>query len=212
MEPNFIDRILTCSDCHGEFIFTAGEQLFFHDKQFKNDPKRCKPCKSRRSGLSAAANGTGPAAAGLSRTETRTECSECGVQTTVPFKPTQGRPVLCRQCFQARARAMPSAASETAPVHLTHTSAATASALAGASVNRAGVSLSPDAALIAAASMAAATPGSSVASAADLASITAVHPEHHSSVVSVPVNLMASAQAENHGADSLIPTAEPTEA
>jgi CxxC-x17-CxxC domain-containing protein len=22
------------------------------------------------------------------------------VETTVPFKPTQGRPVLCRQCFQ----------------------------------------------------------------------------------------------------------------
>jgi hypothetical protein len=24
------------------------------------------------------------------------------VETTVPFKPTQGRPVLCRQCFQAK--------------------------------------------------------------------------------------------------------------
>ena len=26
-------------------------------------------------------------------------CSECGVQTTVPFKPTEGRPVKCRDCF-----------------------------------------------------------------------------------------------------------------
>src|SRR5271170_8013353 len=84
----FVDRLLTCADCGGEFIFTAGEQLFFLDKQFKNDPKRCKPCKSRRSGQTANAT-TGPAAAGLSRTETRTECSECGVVTTVPFKPTQ---------------------------------------------------------------------------------------------------------------------------
>ena len=25
----------------------------------------------------------------------------CGIETTVPFKPTQGRPVLCRQCFQS---------------------------------------------------------------------------------------------------------------
>src|ERR1700690_2057316 len=113
MDVQFVDRILICSDCHGEFVFTAGEQLFFHDKQFKNDPKRCKPCKSRRSGLSAAAHGAGPAAAGLSRPETRTECSECGVQTTVPFKPTQGRPVLCRQCFQAKAKAV--AASAPAP-------------------------------------------------------------------------------------------------
>jgi CxxC-x17-CxxC domain-containing protein len=95
----FIDRLLTCADCGGEFIFTAGEQLFFFDKQFKNDPKRCKPCKSKRASVGLKP-GAGPAAAGLSRTETRTECSECGVETTVPFKPTQGRPVLCRQCFQ----------------------------------------------------------------------------------------------------------------
>lgn len=26
-------------------------------------------------------------------------CAECGVQTTVPFKPTEGRPVKCRDCF-----------------------------------------------------------------------------------------------------------------
>src|ERR1700682_733810 len=100
----FVDRLLTCADCGGEFIFTAGEQLFFFDKQFKNDPKRCKPCKSKRAGTGLKA-GTGPAAAGLSRTETRTECSACGIETTVPFKPTQGRPVLCRQCFQTKQRA-----------------------------------------------------------------------------------------------------------
>ena len=97
----FMDRLLTCVDCGKEFIFTAGEQLFFFDKQFKNDPKRCKPCKSKRPGV-AGVTGIAPAAAGLSRTETRTECSACGVETTVPFKPTQGRPVLCRQCFQSR--------------------------------------------------------------------------------------------------------------
>jgi CxxC-x17-CxxC domain-containing protein len=109
----FVDRLLTCTDCGGEFIFTAGEQLFFFDKQFKNDPKRCKPCKSKRSAV-AMRPGSGPAAAGLSRTETRTECSECGIQTTVPFKPTQGRPVLCRQCFQTKQRAaVPTAAAET---------------------------------------------------------------------------------------------------
>jgi len=114
---DFVDRLLTCADCGGEFIFTAGEQLFFVDKQFKNDPKRCKPCKSRRSGVGAAPAGSGPAAAGLSRTETRTECSECGIVTTVPFKPTQGRPVLCRQCFKMK-RAPGTAATETAATEL----------------------------------------------------------------------------------------------
>src|SRR5664279_4962827 len=55
----FVDRLLTCADCGGEFIFTAGEQLFFLDKNFKNDPKRCKPCKSKRSGA-AMKTGIGP--------------------------------------------------------------------------------------------------------------------------------------------------------
>ena len=88
----FLDKTLKCVDCSNEFVFTAGEQLFFHDRQFKNDPKRCKQCKAKR-----AAGGTGGV-----RSETRTVCSQCGAETTVPFKPTQGRPVLCRQCFQQR--------------------------------------------------------------------------------------------------------------
>lgn len=98
---DFVDRLLTCADCRQDFIFTAGEQLFFFDKQFKNDPKRCKGCKSRRAGITLSPSGT-PAVSALSRTETRTMCSDCGIETTVPFKPTQGRPVLCRQCFQAK--------------------------------------------------------------------------------------------------------------
>ncbi|TFG57131.1 MAG: hypothetical protein E4H30_01500 [Methanomassiliicoccus sp.] len=27
-------------------------------------------------------------------------CSDCGAKTQVPFKPTEGRPVYCRDCFQ----------------------------------------------------------------------------------------------------------------
>jgi CxxC-x17-CxxC domain-containing protein len=98
----FTDRILKCSDCGNEFIFTAGEQLFFYDKQFKNDPKRCKLCKAKRAGLGRTATANGAVTLPLSRTETRTKCSACGVETTVPFKPTQGRPVLCRSCFQLK--------------------------------------------------------------------------------------------------------------
>jgi CxxC-x17-CxxC domain-containing protein len=86
---DFTDRVLKCNDCGAEFVFTAGEQLFFHDKQFKNDPKHCKQCKAKRASGSSRV-----------RPETRTNCSQCGAETTVPFKPTQGRPVLCRVCFQ----------------------------------------------------------------------------------------------------------------
>lgn len=99
---NFTDRLLKCTDCAQDFVFTAGEQLFFFDKQFKNDPKRCKLCKAKRAGLGRTAGPSGALALPLSRTETRTECSSCGLETTVPFKPTQGRPVLCRSCFQLK--------------------------------------------------------------------------------------------------------------
>lgn len=27
-------------------------------------------------------------------------CSDCGKECDVPFKPTQGRPVFCRDCFK----------------------------------------------------------------------------------------------------------------
>ena len=30
------------------------------------------------------------------------KCSECGVETQVPFKPSEGRPVFCRDCYQKR--------------------------------------------------------------------------------------------------------------
>jgi CxxC-x17-CxxC domain-containing protein len=93
------DRVLKCVDCGSEFVFTSGEQLFFADKGFKNEPKRCKTCKSKRS-----QSGSGQ---GSHRVETTTVCSQCGKETTVPFKPTQGRPVYCRDCFQQRRSASP---------------------------------------------------------------------------------------------------------
>lgn len=97
----FQDKVLTCIDCGTTFVFTAGEQLFFHDKQFKNEPKRCKACKAKRtSALSPPATmGNGHRTA---RVETRAICSQCGRETTVPFRPTQGRPILCRECFMQK--------------------------------------------------------------------------------------------------------------
>jgi CxxC-x17-CxxC domain-containing protein len=86
--------MLKCVDCGSDFVFTAGEQLFFHDKQFKNEPKRCKACKNKR------AQQLGLPQNNYNKVETTALCSSCGKETTVPFKPTQGRPVFCRECFQ----------------------------------------------------------------------------------------------------------------
>ena len=34
-------------------------------------------------------------------------CSECGRETEVPFNPTPGKPVYCRECFQSRKSTSP---------------------------------------------------------------------------------------------------------
>ncbi|MFI5069999.1 MAG: zinc-ribbon domain containing protein [Terriglobales bacterium] len=95
----FQDKLLTCVDCGIDFVFTSGEQEFFRDKQFKNAPKRCKACKMKRVSVLGAVPSSVP---NSPKIETRTKCSHCGKETTVPFRPTQGRPVFCRECFQDR--------------------------------------------------------------------------------------------------------------
>src|SRR2546428_8335011 len=39
-EPSmeYHDKVLKCAECGAEFVFTAGEQMFFADKGFKNEP------------------------------------------------------------------------------------------------------------------------------------------------------------------------------
>jgi CxxC-x17-CxxC domain-containing protein len=87
----FADRVLTCVDCGGEFLFSKDEQAFFRDKEFVHDPRHCKKCMARRH---------------LERKPIRFQahvnCAECGIATVVPFLPFEGRPVLCRDCFRKK--------------------------------------------------------------------------------------------------------------
>ncbi|MEJ7578736.1 MAG: zinc-ribbon domain containing protein [Pyrinomonadaceae bacterium] len=105
-EAEVEDRNIKCVDCGEDFIWTAGEQTFFHDKGLQNEPKRCKPCKqakNERLAAIAAAQETGT----RQRIEVSVKCAQCGGQTTVPFYPSQGRPVYCRSCFLAMRAAHP---------------------------------------------------------------------------------------------------------
>ncbi len=36
------------------------------------------------------------------REEHKATCSECGQECTVPFKPAEGRPVFCGECWKAK--------------------------------------------------------------------------------------------------------------
>ena len=39
------DKTLVCKECGNEFVFTAGEQEFYAEKGFTNEPQRCKACR-----------------------------------------------------------------------------------------------------------------------------------------------------------------------
>lgn len=94
----FEDRTIRCIDCGKDFVWTVGEQVFFRDKQLQNPPKRCKECKqAKNERLAAIANAQ---ASGIrQRIEVAVNCARCSSSTTVPFYPSQGRPVYCRSCY-----------------------------------------------------------------------------------------------------------------
>ena len=82
------DKTLKCKECGNEFVFTAGEQEFYAEKGFVNEPQRCKECRVARK---QAAKGE--------REYFVTTCSNCGGEAKVPFKPRDDRAVLCSDCF-----------------------------------------------------------------------------------------------------------------
>ena len=84
----FEDKTLKCKECGNDFVFTAGEQEFYAEKGFENEPQRCKEC---RDALKAARR--------ANREMFTAVCAACGKEATVPFKPREDRPVYCSECF-----------------------------------------------------------------------------------------------------------------
>ena len=82
------DKILVCKECNNEFVFTAGEQEFYAEKGFVNEPQRCKSCRDARK-----------AAAKAPRELHDAVCAQCGKACKVPFEPKEDRPVYCSECF-----------------------------------------------------------------------------------------------------------------
>lgn len=42
------DKTLLCKDCNAEFIFSEGEQDFYKEKGFMNEPQRCSSCRTAK--------------------------------------------------------------------------------------------------------------------------------------------------------------------
>ena len=97
---SYQDRTLTCVECGEPFTFTAGEQEFYAQKGFANEPKRCSTHRAaRRNGTTGFASG-GDDYARPQRQLYPAVCARCGKETEVPFQPRGDRPVYCRDCFQ----------------------------------------------------------------------------------------------------------------
>ena len=86
--PMYEDKTLVCKECGKEFVFTAGEQEFYAERGFQNEPQRCKACRDARKNATR-----GP------REFFTATCARCGGEAKVPFQPKSDRPVYCSECF-----------------------------------------------------------------------------------------------------------------
>src|SRR3990172_3714710 len=107
------EKVLKCRDCGEDFVFTSGEQSFYRERGFQHEPTRCRSCRDKRKvdgpggggggggGGMGGGGGSGSSGSGggSGARELHTAvCSNCGVSTQVPFRPTPGKPVYCRDC------------------------------------------------------------------------------------------------------------------
>ncbi len=108
------DETLVCRDCGVDFVFSVGEQEFYAQKGYTNKPARCPTCRQKRKADAAGGGGGSdrggyggpPPARRTDRELFPATCAECGVETRVPFRPTQGKPVYCSDCFRSRGAAI----------------------------------------------------------------------------------------------------------
>lgn len=100
------DKSIKCVDCGEEFLFTIGEQEFYRDHGLTHAPTRCRNCRESRKAQRGSHGSGGARTTTTVREMFKTVCAECGTETMVPFSPTSGRPVYCRNCFQNHRPAM----------------------------------------------------------------------------------------------------------
>lgn len=89
------DKKLICKDCHQEFVWSVGEQKFFADKGFTNQPIRCSDCRKKKKGSSPTDDSH--------RSDDKVyqiSCKACQKVSSIPFKPQNPDSLLCSECFE----------------------------------------------------------------------------------------------------------------
>jgi CxxC-x17-CxxC domain-containing protein len=122
---SYADKIIRCRDCGADFVFTAGEQEFYAQKGFTNEPTRCPACRQARKASGGGGYGSrdsygdrggyssggysdrgGYSSGGYSDRGPRemhtATCASCGKEAQVPFVPRGDKPVYCSDCFKAQ--------------------------------------------------------------------------------------------------------------
>lgn len=100
------DVTLICRDCGNRFVFTAGEQQYYATHGLSHQPSRCTTCRAARKANGASGGLFGGPSGGSNdgprapREMHAVICSACGRETEVPFQPTAGKPVYCRDCYE----------------------------------------------------------------------------------------------------------------
>src|SRR5262245_54083627 len=119
---SYADKTITCRDCGMDFVFTAGEQEFYAQKGFTNEPSRCPACRQARKANGGRSNYSSRDSYGerdsyggygsrsyddrdsySSRGERELHsavCASCGREAKVPFVPRGDKPVYCSDCFR----------------------------------------------------------------------------------------------------------------
>ena len=127
---SYADKTITCRDCGMDFVFTSGEQEFYAQKGFTNEPTRCPSCRQSRKasgggrggygerdsyGSRGGGGGGGYSSGGYDdnyggnsrggyssgpRQMHSAICASCGKEAQVPFVPRGDKPVYCSDCFQ----------------------------------------------------------------------------------------------------------------
>ena len=114
---SYADKTITCRDCGIDFVFTTGEQEFYAQKGFTNEPTRCASCRQARKAGGGRSGGYGSrdsyssgyddrgsyGSRGYSSGEREMHsatCASCGKEAQVPFVPRGDKPVYCSDCFR----------------------------------------------------------------------------------------------------------------